>query len=74
MNTAELIQEVTSLPVEERTLVVDQLLYDFPFFSVSITLSWVAVAEQRCFDYFAGRIESVSGFEVFADIRDRFKS
>jgi len=70
--TAEIIHEVESLPVEERTLVVDSLLRTLNQPDPEIDRKWAAVAKRRLDELRSGRIKPVPGEEVFARIRQRF--
>ena len=71
-STAEIIHEAKSLPVEERTLVVDSLLRTLNTPDPEIDRQWVAVAKRRLEELRSGRINPVPGEEVFAKIRQRF--
>jgi len=71
-NTAELIHEVESLPVEERALVVEALLRSLNPPDPEIDKQWAAVAQRRLDELRSGRVTSVPGEEVFARIRQRF--
>lgn len=71
-NAAEIIHEAESLPVEERTLVVDSLLRSLNPPDPEIDKKWVAVATRRLAELRSGRVTPVPGEEVFAKIRQRF--
>jgi len=71
-NAAEIIREAESLPVEERTLVVESLLRSLNPPDPEIDKKWVAVAKRRLQELRSGRVKPVPGEEVFAKIRQRF--
>ncbi len=71
-NAAEIIHEAESLPVEDRTLVVDSLLRTLNPPDPEIDKKWAAVAKSRLEDLRSGRVTPVPGEQVFAKIRQRF--
>ena len=70
--TKEIIQEAASLPVEERAIVVDSLLRTLNPPDAEIDRAWVRIAQRRLADLRAGRVQSVSGDQVFAKVKERF--
>lgn len=70
--TAEIIHEAESLPVEERTVVVDSLLRSLNPPDPEIDRKWTAVAKRRLEELRSGRVKPVPGEDVFAKIRQRF--
>jgi putative addiction module component (TIGR02574 family) len=73
MKTAELIDEVASLPVEERARVVDTLLRSLNAPESAIDSAWMEVAQRRLDELRAGRVEAVPGDAVFERIRQRYE-
>ena len=71
-NAAEIIHEAESLPVEDRTLVVDSLLRTLNPPDPEIDKKWANVAKRRLEDLRSGRVTPVPGEQVFAKIRQRF--
>ena len=71
-STEEIIQEATSLPVEERSIVVDSLLRTLNMPDPDIDKEWAVVAKRRLAELRSGRVNPVPGDQVFARIRDRF--
>jgi len=71
-STAEIIREAESLPVEERTVVVDSLLRSLNPPDPEIDRKWAAVAKRRLDELRSGRAKPIPGEEVFARIRQRF--
>ena len=71
-STAQIIQEAESLPVEERTMVVDSLLRSLNPPDPEIDKKWAAVAKRRLEELRSGHVKPVPGEEVFAKIRQRF--
>ena len=72
MNTDELIDEVTSLPVEERARVVDSLLQSLNSPDESNTAAWFALAKRRLDELRSGAVKAIPGDEVFAKIKQRY--
>ncbi len=70
--TAEIIEEVGSLPVEERTFVVDSLLRTLNQPDTEVDEKWAAVAKRRLDELRSGRVKPIPGDEVFARIRKKF--
>ncbi|MDD2236516.1 MAG: addiction module protein [Kiritimatiellae bacterium] len=70
-STAEIIHEAESLPVEERTVVVDSLLRSLNAPDREIDQAWIAVANRRLAELRSGRVKPIPGEEVFAKIRQR---
>ena len=70
--TVEIIHEAESLPVEDRTLVVDSLLRSLNPPDPEIDKKWAAVARKRLDELRSGRVTPIPGEEVFAKIRKRF--
>jgi putative addiction module component (TIGR02574 family) len=71
-STAEIIHEAESLPVEERTVIVDSLLRSLNPPDPEIDRKWAAVAERRLEELRSGRAKPIPGEEVFAKVRQRF--
>jgi len=71
-NTAEIIREAESLPVEDRALVVDSLLRSLNPPDPEIDKKWADAAKRRLDELRSGRVTPVPGEEVFARIRQRF--
>ena len=71
-STAEIVREAESLPVEERTTVVDSLLRSLNQPDPEIDRKWAAVARRRLQELRSGRVKPVPGEEVFTGIRQRF--
>jgi putative addiction module component (TIGR02574 family) len=69
----EIIEEVESLPVEERVVVIDSLLRTINPPMAEIDTEWARVAKRRLAELRSGRATAVPGNEVFARIRDRFQ-
>ena len=71
-SAAEIIHEAESLPVEDRTVIVDSLLRTLNPPDLEIDRKWAAVARRRLEELRSGRVKPVPGEEVFARIRQRF--
>lgn len=71
-NTSEIISAAESLPVEERTIIVESLLRTLNSPDSEIDAKWVALAKRRLDDLRTGRVKPVPGKEVFEKIRQRF--
>ena len=72
MNTKELIDEVVSLPVEARALVVDSLLRSLNQPESDIDRKWAAVAQRRLAEMRSGSVDAIPGENVFEKIWKRF--
>jgi putative addiction module component (TIGR02574 family) len=68
----EIIKEAESLPVEERTVVVDSLLRTLNSPDPEIDRQWAEVAKRRLEELRSGRVKAVPGDRVFARVRERF--
>ncbi len=69
----EIIEEAESLPIEERTVVIDSLLKTINAPIAEIDVEWIKVAKRRLTELRSGQVRSVPGNEVFARIRNRFE-
>jgi putative addiction module component (TIGR02574 family) len=72
MKTSELIEEVASLPVEERARVLEFLLESFNAPNDDVDAAWVDVAHRRLDELRSGQVEAVPGETVFSRIRQRY--
>ena len=62
----EIIHEVESFPVEDRTFIVDSLLRTLNPSNCEIDRKWAVVAKSRLDDLRSGRVRAIPGDEVFA--------
>ena len=68
----EIIHEVESFPVENRTFIVDPLLRTLNPPNREIDRKWAVVAKSRLDDFRSGRVNATPGEEVFARIKRQF--
>ena len=73
MNTKELINEVVSLPVEERTLIIDTVLRSLNQPESEIDKKWVSLAQKRLEEIRTGTVNTIPGNEVFKKVWQRFE-
>ena len=73
MKIKDLIDEAGSLPVEERTILVDSLLRSLNPPELDIDKKWAAVARRRLEDIRSGTVETVPGEEIFERLWKRFE-
>ena len=72
MTMKELIEEVASLPVEERVIVADSILRSLNPPESDIDHKWVQVAQRRLAELRSGKIRPIPGEQVFAKVWKRF--
>jgi len=72
MDTKDIIDEVFSLPVEERVHLVDSLLQSLNKPDSELDKQWTAVAHNRLKELQNGSVETVPGKEVFEKVWKRF--
>jgi putative addiction module component (TIGR02574 family) len=73
VTTKELLEEVVSLPVEERATVADPILRSLNPPESDIDRKWARVAQRRLAELRSGKVKPVPGEEVFARIGKRFE-
>lgn len=71
MNTLELINEASSLPVDERARIVDSLLQTLNPLDESSAAEWAVVASRRLAEIYSGQVQTVPGELVFEQLRQR---
>lgn len=74
MTTKELIAEAISLPVEERSIVVDSILRSLNAPESDIDRKWAAVAQRRLAELRSGQVKYIPGEQVFARVWKRFET
>jgi len=72
MSPKELIEEIISLPVEERAVVLDSILRSLNPPNATIDRKWAEVAKRRLADLQSGHVKPISGNKVFDKIWKRF--
>jgi hypothetical protein len=72
MSTKEIMNEMLSLPVEQRALLADSLLKSLNAPETEIDKEWFALAELRLEEIRSGKIKPVNGEEVFRKIWKKF--
>jgi len=72
MKTGELIDEVASLPTEERARVVDTLLRTLNTPDSAIDTAWLEVAQSRLAELRQGHVKAIPGEAVFERIRQQY--
>ncbi len=72
MKIKDLIEEATSLPVEERAMVIDSLLKSLNPPELEIEKKWVSVAKRRLEELRSGKVKTIQGDEVFEKIWNKF--
>ena len=73
MDTQSLINEAISLPVEQRTQVVESIMASLNQPQPDIDELWLDVAEERLAEMQNGTVETFSEEEIFKEIFDKFK-
>ena len=71
MKTAEIMNELANLPVEERALIADSLLQTLNQSQPKIEQEWLKVAQQRLVEISSGSVKTVSIEEMTTRINHR---
>ncbi|MEW6294354.1 MAG: addiction module protein [Pseudomonadota bacterium] len=71
MNTASLITEAASLPLEERARLVDSLLQTLNPIDDNAAAAWLDVARRRLDEIDSGKIAPIDGEAVFEKVGRR---
>jgi putative addiction module component (TIGR02574 family) len=71
MNTKALMDEIISLPMEERAQMAEALLQSLNPQDDATTAAWLAVAERRRNELASGRVQPIPAEQVFERIRQR---
>jgi len=71
MKTAEIMNELANLPVEERALIADSLLQTLNPSQPEIEQEWLKIAQQRLLEISTGSVKTVSMEEITMRINHR---
>ena len=74
MTMKEIIEEVASLPVDERAMVADSILRSLNASNPEIDAKWAEVAQRRLAEVRSGQVAPLPGEHVFARIWKRFEA
>jgi putative addiction module component (TIGR02574 family) len=72
MNMKQLIDEVVSLPVDERAHVADSLLQSLNSPEPSLDAQWLTEAQRRLAELRSGAVVPVSADAVFEHLQRKF--
>jgi putative addiction module component (TIGR02574 family) len=70
--TKELISMVESLPVDVKTTLVEKILNSLHPSQKEIDALWAKEAERRVKEIKTGKVKTISGENVFKEIREKF--
>ena len=73
-STKELLDQIVSLPVEQRTSFVDSILKSLNTPNDEIDKQWIDVAKRRLEDLRSGKVQTIPGSKVFEKIKERFEN
>ncbi len=73
MDTKQLLDEATSLPVEERALLVDSLLKSLNQPKTELDDQWAEEARKRLAEVRSGVATPMAGDDVFRNLWDRLR-
>jgi len=73
LSKQELIDEVLSLPVEDRSYLIDLILKSMNPINSDIDRRWIEISRKRLNELTTGKIKGISGDEVFDKIWKRFE-
>jgi putative addiction module component (TIGR02574 family) len=68
----KLIEEVLSLPVDERARIANTLLESLNVPNPAIDKKWAEVAKRRLEELRSGKVKPIPGEEVFERVQKRF--
>ena len=68
----ELLEEVLSLPVEDRAYFIDSLIKSLNATDSEIDRAWIDISRKRWNELKSGKVQGISGEEVFEKIWKRF--
>jgi putative addiction module component (TIGR02574 family) len=71
MKTNALLDEIISLPMEERSRMAEALLQSLNPQDDATTAAWLAVANRRCNEIVSGQAQTIPAEQVFERIRQR---
>lgn len=71
MKTADIMNELANLPVEERAFIADSLLQTLNHTQPEIEREWLEIAQQRLTEIEAGTVKTISYDEVISRINKR---
>ncbi|RRQ20186.1 addiction module protein [Guyparkeria sp. SCN-R1] len=73
MDTKQLLDEATSLPVEERALLVDSLLKSLNQPKTELDDQWTEEARKRLAEIRSGSATPIAGDDVFRNLWTRLR-
>ena len=74
LSKQELIEEVLSLPIEDRAYIIDSLIISMNPIDTDIEHQWIEVSKRRLNELRAGKVNGVPGDEVFNKSWKRFEN
>ena len=69
----EIFRDAEALPIEERAVLVDSLLQSMNPTDPDIDKLWIKEAKRRLVEIRSGRVQGISGEEVFGRIHKRLE-
>jgi len=73
LSKQELFDEVLSLPVEDRSYLIDLILKSMNPINSDIDRRWIEISRKRLNELSTGKINGIPGDEVFDKIWKRFE-
>ena len=68
MKTADILNELANLPVEERALIADSLLQTLNPSQPEIEQQWLKIAQQRLVEISSGKVKTIPLNDVMTRI------
>ena len=73
LNTKEIIEEVSLLPIEERAMIIDSLIKTLNPIKKNNEKEWIKMAKKRLNEIKIGKVKTIDGETVFKKVLDKYK-